>query len=243
MSNTLYLLLDEHTDDLTITGNSFQIAFVAEGLDISLRGHSYTEILISDRALSALTQGHGPFTAQFKTALNLQLLICVATEANLMAVDPHTLIKSIPTSDFTGPNSAPSSDPRLLEMKGEDAIAVTRKASSSIWVTFSRIGIHRYPDAPEEVAYLRDAHRHNFKFKVQIQVHHNDRDIEFHMLLNWLQSLYDTKVLELDFKSCEMLAEDVIAAILAKYDCTSRRVEVTVSEDDECGALVVSQPS
>ncbi len=37
-----------------------------------------------------------------------------------------------------------------------------------IWVTFQREGIHQYPDAPEEVAFLRHPHRHVFHLKVWI---------------------------------------------------------------------------
>lgn len=117
-----------------------------------------------------------------------------------------------------------------------------RALTRMIWVTFSRIGIHRYPDAPNEVAYLRDLHRHKFEFKVGIQVQHDDRELEFHMFLNWLTSLYDQKVLELDFRSCEMMADDLIQKVIAKYDCASRKVEITVSEDGECGATLTSVP-
>jgi hypothetical protein len=108
-----------------------------------------------------------------------------------------------------------------------------------IWVTFQRKGYHFYPNAPEEVAYLRDRHRHVFQFKVKIEVFHDDREIEFHMFQNELESWYDNGVLELDHKSCEMLA-DGLAEGIARFldDNPSRRRElvVEVSEDGECGA-------
>lgn len=117
-----------------------------------------------------------------------------------------------------------------------------RKTNTSIWVTFALPGIHKYPNAPDEVAYLREPHRHLFKFKVLITVFHDDREIEFHMFLNYLKSLFATS-LELDYQSCEMLAGKLLEKVLAKYDCTNRLVVVEVSEDGECGAIVQSSPT
>jgi hypothetical protein len=124
----------------------------------------------------------------------------------------------------------------------EDSVMIQeRLAATYIWVTFDRAGFHCYPDAPDEVAYLRSSHRHVFKFKVTISVFHDDREIEFHMFKNWLTSLYHGQ-LNVDYKSCEMLAQDLLSAVLKKYNCTERRVVVDVSEDGECGAAVVSDP-
>lgn len=117
-----------------------------------------------------------------------------------------------------------------------------RLTSTSVWVKFDKVGFHRYPDAPDEVAYLRDLHRHIFKFQVQIEVHHDDREIEFHMLKNWLTGLYEGGALEVDYKSCEMLAQELMDKIIAKYDCSNRMVSVDVSEDGECGAQVMTAP-
>jgi hypothetical protein len=123
----------------------------------------------------------------------------------------------------------------------QGVIVKTRKTSTSIWVTFDKVGFHCYPNAPEEVAYLRERHRHIFKFSVRISVEHDDREIEFHMFKNWLTSLYQGD-LEIDYKSCEMLAEELIEQIIKKYDCHNRIVSVSVSEDGECGAVVESFP-
>jgi hypothetical protein len=107
-----------------------------------------------------------------------------------------------------------------------------------IWVTFQRAGLHRYPAAPDDVSYLASTHRHLFKFKVTISVVHNDRDIEFHQFLNWLESLY-AGTLTLDFKSCEMIAEELLGTITTRYP--DRFVEVEVSEDGECGAVLSNE--
>ena len=109
-----------------------------------------------------------------------------------------------------------------------------------IWVTFSMNGIHCYPDAPEEVKYLRDLHRHKFNFKVTIEVFHDDREIEFHLFQNWIISLYNSGVISFDYKSCEMLASELIDAICIKYP--NREIEVEVSEDGECGASLAYEP-
>lgn len=110
-----------------------------------------------------------------------------------------------------------------------------------IWVTFSREGIHKYPAALTEpqlsdVSFLGYPHRHMFHFKVAIAVTHNDRDIEFIQFKRWLESLYGDGVIQLDFKSCEMIAEDLHAQINARYP--GRTVQITVSEDDENGATL-----
>jgi hypothetical protein len=110
----------------------------------------------------------------------------------------------------------------------------------SIWVTFEKEGIHKYPAALTDpnladVSFLGHPHRHMFKFRVQIEVKHNDRDIEFILFKRELEGLYD-KRLDIDYKSCEMLADDLIGYITAKYP--HRAVTVTVSEDGENGATL-----
>jgi len=120
-------------------------------------------------------------------------------------------------------------------------------AKRSIWVTFRKEGIHLYPAAKDDpalatggwddVSFLGVAHRHIFHFKVQIQVTHNDRDIEFIQFKRWLESLYDDKVIELNHKSCEMIADDLYTQINAKYP--GRFVVIDVAEDGENGCQIV----
>ena len=105
--------------------------------------------------------------------------------------------------------------------------------SNMIWVTFQREGIHFYPDAPEEVSFLRNPHRHVFHFKVWIEVYHNNRDVEFFIFKRWLESMYHNNLLQLDYKSCEMLADELSAPILLQYP--NRKVIIEVSEDLENG--------
>lgn len=118
---------------------------------------------------------------------------------------------------------------------------MTQSPSRSIWVTFAREGIHKYPAAAtdpalEPVRFLSYPHRHLFQFRVSISVTHNDRDIEFILFKRWLESLYGDGILELDYQSCEMIAEALYQQIHDRYP--NRTVEITVSEDGENGATL-----
>ena len=125
-----------------------------------------------------------------------------------------------------------------------DRMPVTRK--SMIWVKFEREGIHKYPAAltdPKlatgdeyDVSFLGYPHRHIFHFRVAIEVFHDNRDIEFIQFKRWLIKLYSEATLQLDFKSCEMIAEDLYAIISDRYP--GRAVEIEVSEDDENGCNI-----
>ena len=110
-----------------------------------------------------------------------------------------------------------------------------------IQVTFQKEGIHCYPAAGlepalKEVQFLAYPHRHIFHFKVTVGVTHNDRDIEFIILKRWMESLYSDSVINIDYKSCEMLAEDLIGMLRNKYGDRYYRVEVF--EDNENGGIV-----
>jgi hypothetical protein len=135
-----------------------------------------------------------------------------------------------------------------LEMQREQALREQAKRSKkTIWVTFRKEGIHKYPAAltdpklatggEDDVSFLGYPHRHIFHFRVAIEVFHDDRDIEFIQFKRWLEKLYDQKTLQLDYKSCEMISDDLYIAITKKYP--SRRIEIDVSEDGENGSHAV----
>ena len=115
-----------------------------------------------------------------------------------------------------------------------------------IWVTFQKEGIHKYPAAltdpnlatgdEYDVSFLGYPHRHMFHFKVAIEVFHDDRDIEFIQFKRWLENLYKGDILALDFKSCEMIAEDLYTQINARHP--GRAVTIEVSEDGENGCYI-----
>ena len=109
------------------------------------------------------------------------------------------------------------------------------KQQKFIFVTFQKEGIHCYPDAPEGVEFLKHPHRHMFHFRVDIEVWHNDRDIEFILFKRELETLYGEGILELDYQSCEMMANDLAAYLQETYP--GRDVKIEVSEDGENGAI------
>lgn len=115
------------------------------------------------------------------------------------------------------------------------------KTKQMIWVTFQKKGLHLYPAAKDDlqlndVRYLGNEHRHLFQFKVSIQIFHDDRDIEFHQFLNWLESLYETGSLQLNHFSCEMISDNLYTKITKKFP--KRDIEIDISEDGECGSII-----
>ena len=125
------------------------------------------------------------------------------------------------------------------------------KASKMIWVTFRKEGMHKYPAALEDpklktgdeydVSFLGYPHRHTFHFKVAIEVFHDDRDIEFIQFKRWIEDLYSEGTLQNDFKSCEMMSDDLYVQITKKYP--GRKIEIDVSEDGENGSHAVYERS
>lgn len=120
------------------------------------------------------------------------------------------------------------------------------KIKSFIWVTFQKEGIHRYPDAATnpnlatgdwlDVSFLASPHRHIFHFKVEIEVYHDDRDIEFIQFKRILENEYNKGILSVDHKSCEMIANDLYQFIHSNYP--EREVTIEVSEDGENGCRI-----
>jgi len=110
-----------------------------------------------------------------------------------------------------------------------------------IWVTFQKEAIHCYPAAAtdvqlKDVSFLGSPHRHIFHFKVWIEVFHDDRDIEFIQFKRWLERCYNDGTLELNYKSCEMIARDLNTTITARYP--NRDIWIEVSEDGENGCFL-----
>ena len=122
------------------------------------------------------------------------------------------------------------------------------RADRKIWVTFCKEGVHKYPAAATDpllctgdeydVSFLANLHRHIFHFRVWLDVFHTDRDVEFIQFKRWLERLYhsDQGVLSLDFKSCEMMADDLYIHIADRYP--GRAVWIEVSEDGENGCEI-----
>jgi hypothetical protein len=122
------------------------------------------------------------------------------------------------------------------------------RPNKMIWVTFRKEGIHKYPAAltdPKlatggkyDVSFLGYPHRHIFHFRVWISVTHNDRDIEFIQFKRWLEELYsgDQATLQLDYKSCEMMSDELYETINDRFP--DREIWIEVSEDGENGSFI-----
>ena len=140
----------------------------------------------------------------------------------------------------------------MIQEQREIVERVREAAKRQIWVTFRKEGIHCYPAAGTDpllatgdeydVSFLASPHRHIFHFRVSIDVFHNDRDIEFIQFKRWLENLYSSNnnnsssVLELNYKSCEMIADDLYIQIAGRYP--GRNVVIEVSEDGENGCSI-----
>ena len=124
---------------------------------------------------------------------------------------------------------------------------VKHYARRMIFITFQKEGIHKYPAAATDpnlatgdeydVSFLATPHRHIFHFEVSIEVFHNDRDIEFIQFKRWLENQYSQNILALDYKSCEMISDDLYEVIATRYP--DRNIIINVSEDNENGAAIV----
>lgn len=109
---------------------------------------------------------------------------------------------------------------------------------TEVFCTLQVDGTHNWPGCPfDEVAYLRDPHRHMFHIKAYKEVNHNDRDVEFiilkHQLVDYLDHTYyceTPKTHVFGARSCEMIAHELI-----KQFNLSR---CEVSEDGENGAVL-----
>jgi len=134
----------------------------------------------------------------------------------------------------------------MIQAEREQIERIISAAQRQIWVTFQKEGIHKYPAAltdpalatgdQYDVSFLGYPHRHTFHFRVWIDVWHNDRDIEFIQFKRWLENLYSTGTIQLDYKSCEMIADDLYVQIAGRYP--GRSVWIEVAEDGENGCLI-----
>lgn len=113
--------------------------------------------------------------------------------------------------------------------------------------TFIRVrtqfeGYHHYPNAGKidpRIEFLENEHRHMFKVEAKISVDHLDRELEF-FLVKWKLE-ERIKEGQMDHKSCEMIATDLLEHLMAEYG-TGRYYEITVSEDGESDGIVEYTP-
>lgn len=103
-------------------------------------------------------------------------------------------------------------------------------------------GIHRYKDAPVEVDYLRQYHRHIFNIETKIEVYDEDRELEFMIVKHLIQQFISEKKKGgfywiMDNLSCENVCSMIYKLIKDNYGET-RYVSVRVYEDNENSAIV-----
>jgi hypothetical protein len=107
-----------------------------------------------------------------------------------------------------------------------------KKPITFVWITTQFVGYHRWKDAPEEVDFLRNWHRHIFHVRVGVEVSALNREVEFFILKKkvdeFLKGAYEGKTFE---ASCEMIANVILNQFKASV--------VTVSEDNENGATAI----
>lgn len=117
---------------------------------------------------------------------------------------------------------------------------------TSICVQTQFEGMHFWPDAPEEVVFLKNKHRHIFHVKVTIPVSHDDRQLEFFMVKDkigdfiadsfYLNPSECLHIANLENMSCEMMATEILLFLKRVYDIEGIKVEV--AEDNENSAIV-----
>lgn len=116
------------------------------------------------------------------------------------------------------------------------------KTETLIGIRFELEGMHCYPNASENhgeaVKFLEFPHRHRFFFDCKKRVKHDNRDEEFILLKNIVESyvkrnlpiIKGTSIYDLGNRSCEQIAKH----LLERFDFE----EVQVSEDGENYAVV-----
>lgn len=117
-----------------------------------------------------------------------------------------------------------------------------------VYCSIQKEGYHCFPEASTDpnfntgdaydVSHLAYRHMHYFFIKIWVEVHHANRDIEFIQLRRWLESLY-SGTLELNNKSCEMIADDLYVELHNRYPTSEIRIDV--SEDNINGAYIEYQ--
>jgi len=109
----------------------------------------------------------------------------------------------------------------------------------TVWAKATGPGFHYWSDAPDNRDYLRDRHRHLFHLMAEVEVTHDDRDVEFHDLQDAIRAWWGPDALDLGPTSCESIARS-LAGHLAGLGM--RVVSVEVAEDGENGATLRFNP-
>ncbi len=119
-------------------------------------------------------------------------------------------------------------------------IPFTPMYSTDIEIRTEFEAYHFWPEAPEEVMFLRGIHRHIFKVRARMNVSHSDRELEFFIVKGKINGMIHKVILKdgnfLGRTSCEDIAKMIVDWIVLNLGRI--KIEVEVSEDGENGAIV-----
>ncbi len=106
---------------------------------------------------------------------------------------------------------------------------------STIIVKTQFENIHKFLEAPNKVDYLRFPHRHLFYVEIEMEVFHNDRELEFIMVKHHVDNFLRSNPFEVR-DSCETMATQICEELIKQYG--KRQVSCAVLEDNENGGKV-----
>lgn len=95
-------------------------------------------------------------------------------------------------------------------------------------------GIHKYRDAPDEVEFLKYPHRHMFGVYIEMDVYHDDRELEFILVKRFVNTLLTNT--DLQNLSCEQIGKAIKVSLIDEYG--DRNIKVVIDEDGENGAII-----
>ena len=101
-------------------------------------------------------------------------------------------------------------------------------------VRFTAEGRHEWPSATPKREYLSYPHRHIFHIEVRLEVFHDERDVEYHDLLDFCRERFPGG--DMGTMSCETMGRQLARSVADFYP--GRAVEVYCFEDGEVGAIV-----
>jgi hypothetical protein len=111
-------------------------------------------------------------------------------------------------------------------------------------------GLHHWAAATDPDRYLQSPHRHLFVVTVDLQVFHDDREIEINAASRWLTSLLPTLAdppwlgdgpIDFGPQGCEHLAARITDAVKERHG-RRREITTTVLEDGILGAGITWRP-
>lgn len=128
---------------------------------------------------------------------------------------------------------------------------MAHKLEKQIMVRTSFRATHNWPEASkyagDEVQFLEARHRHTFHVLAELTVTESDREVEFFVFQNQVDSVIeswyghdkDNLVYNLGRRSCETIAEEIIRRLRVNFN-HRHTIKVEVWEDNEVGGRVTS---